>query len=71
MSAAPLPGILGTVAPVLDNYGYLAGDHIGTIYATAVRYSLYLLIALLLLLAAWLVRAVWRRKRSPVPPGSR
>ena len=24
MSAAPLPGILGTVAPVLDNYGYLA-----------------------------------------------
>jgi len=24
MSATPLPGILGTVAPVLDNYGYLA-----------------------------------------------
>ena len=58
---------VGVWAPI----GYLAGDHIGTIYATAVRYSLYLLIALLLLLAAWLVRAVWRRKRSPVPPGSR
>ena len=24
MSATPLPGILGAVAPVLDNYGYLA-----------------------------------------------
>jgi membrane protein DedA with SNARE-associated domain len=47
--------------------GYLAGDHIGTIYATATRYSLYLLIALLVLLAAWIARAVWRRKRSPAP----
>ena len=24
MSATPLPGILGAMAPVLDNYGYLA-----------------------------------------------
>jgi len=47
--------------------GYLAGNHIGTIYATATRYSLYVLIALLLLLAAWIVRAVLRRRRSPVP----
>jgi len=47
--------------------GYLAGDHIGAIYATATRYSLYLLIALLVLLAAWIARAVWRRKRSPAP----
>jgi membrane protein DedA with SNARE-associated domain len=47
--------------------GYLAGDHIGTIYATATRYSLYLLIAVLLLLAAWIARAVWRRKRSQAP----
>ena len=47
--------------------GYLAGDHIGVIYATATRYSLYLLIALLVLLAAWIARAVWRRKRSPAP----
>ena len=47
--------------------GYLAGDHIGVIYATATRYSLYLLIALLVLLAAWIARAVWRRKPSPAP----
>jgi membrane protein DedA with SNARE-associated domain len=45
--------------------GYLAGNHIGAIYATATQYSLYLLIALAVVLAAWLVRAVWRRRRSP------
>jgi membrane protein DedA with SNARE-associated domain len=45
--------------------GYLAGDHIGTIYADATRYSLYVLIALVVLLAAWIVRAVWRRRRGP------
>ena len=54
---------VGVWAPV----GYLAGDHIGTIYAAATRYSLYLLIALLLLLAAWIVRTVRRRGRSPAP----
>ena len=54
---------VGVWAPI----GYLAGDHIGTIYAEATRYSLYLLIALLVLLAAWIARAVWRRKRSPAP----
>jgi len=45
--------------------GYLAGDHIGAIYSTASRYSLYLLIALAVLFAAWVVRAVWRRRRAP------
>jgi membrane protein DedA with SNARE-associated domain len=45
--------------------GYLAGDHIGTIYADATRYSLYLLIALAVLLAAWIARTVWRRRRGP------
>jgi membrane protein DedA with SNARE-associated domain len=45
--------------------GYLAGDHIGTIYADATRYSLYLLIALVVVLAALIARAVWRRKRGP------
>src|SRR5215510_12854930 len=45
--------------------GYLAGDHIGAIYSTATRYSLYLLIALAVLFAAWVVRAVWRRRRAP------
>jgi membrane protein DedA with SNARE-associated domain len=61
--------VLGAVlwVAVWAPLGYLAGDHIGTIYATATRYSLYLLIALLALLAILIVRVVWRRKRSPVP----
>jgi membrane protein DedA with SNARE-associated domain len=56
---------VGVWAPV----GYLAGGHIGTIYSTATRYSLYLLVALVLLLAAWTVRAVLRRRRRPAPEG--
>src|SRR6516162_7262037 len=51
---------VGVWAPL----GYLAGDHIGTIYATATRYSLYLLIALVVVLAALIARAVWRRRRG-------
>jgi membrane protein DedA with SNARE-associated domain len=43
--------------------GYLAGNHIGTIYADMVRYSLYLLIALAVLVAAWIARSVLRRRR--------
>jgi len=50
--------------------GYLAGDHIGTIYADATRYSLYLLIALVVVLAAWITRAIWRRRRSPAVPAT-
>src|SRR5262249_55979261 len=45
--------------------GYLAGDHIGAIYSTVTRYSLYLLIAVAVLFAAWVVRAVWRRRQAP------
>jgi membrane protein DedA with SNARE-associated domain len=56
---------VGVWAPV----GYLAGGHIGTIYSTATRYSVYLLVALVLLLAAWVVRAVLRRRRRPAPEG--
>jgi membrane protein DedA with SNARE-associated domain len=52
---------VGVWAPI----GYLAGDHIGTIYADATRYSLYVLIAIVVLLAAWIVRTVWRRRRGP------
>ena len=52
---------VGVWAPI----GYLAGDHIGTIYADVTRYSLYVLIAIVVLLAAWIGRAVWRRRRSP------
>jgi len=43
--------------------GYLAGDHIGTIYSDVVRYSLYVLIALAVLAAAWITRALLRRRR--------
>ena len=49
---------------VWSSVGYLAGNHIGVIYSTATRYSLYLLIALALLLAAWILRAVLRRRRT-------
>jgi len=48
--------------------GYLAGDHIGTIYSDIVRYSLYLLIAVAVLVAAWITRAVLRRRRRAVAP---
>ncbi len=49
--------------------GYLAGNHIGTLYADMVRYSLYLLIALALLVAAWIMRAVLRRRRRAARAG--
>lgn len=49
--------------------GYLAGNHIGTLYADMVRYSLYLLIALVLLVAAWIMRAVLRRRRRAAQAG--
>jgi membrane protein DedA with SNARE-associated domain len=58
---------VGVWAPV----GYLAGNHIGTIYSTATRYSLYLLIALVVLLAAWLARTLWRRRRDPAARAAR
>ena len=52
--------------------GYLAGDHIGTIYGDIVRYSLYVLIGLGVLVAAWITRAVLRRRRraAVAKPGS-
>jgi membrane protein DedA with SNARE-associated domain len=48
---------------VWSTVGYLAGDHITSIYTTVTRYSLYLLIALGVLVAAWIARAVLRRRR--------
>jgi membrane protein DedA with SNARE-associated domain len=43
--------------------GYLAGDHITAIYNTVSRYSLYLLIALAVAVAALVIRAAVRRRR--------
>lgn len=46
--------------------GYLAGDHIQAIYSDVSRYSVYLLVALVILLAAYLLSRLSRRKRRPV-----
>lgn len=43
--------------------GYLAGNHIGTIYAEVTRYSLYVLIALVVLVLFLIGRSVLRRRR--------
>ena len=43
--------------------GYLAGDHIEAIYKNVSRYAVYLLIALVVLLAAYLATRLARRKR--------
>jgi membrane protein DedA with SNARE-associated domain len=50
-------------AGVWTSVGYLAGDHIGAIYTEITRYSLYVLIALGVLAAALVARAVLRRRR--------
>jgi membrane protein DedA with SNARE-associated domain len=44
--------------------GYLAGDHIQTIYDLVTRYSLYALIAAALVVAALVVRMMLRRRRA-------
>lgn len=49
--------------------GYFAGQHLGTIYSYANRYSLYLLVALAVLIAALIVRHVLRRRRHAGAPG--
>jgi membrane protein DedA with SNARE-associated domain len=43
--------------------GYLAGDHITAIYDAVSRYSLYLLVALAVVVAALIIRAAVRRHR--------
>ena len=52
-----------------SSVGYLAGHHIGTIYADLVRYLLYLLIAVAVLVAALIVRMVLRRRRRAAQAG--
>jgi len=60
--------VFNTIGAVLwvgvwSTAGYLAGNNIGSVYATVTRYSLYLLIALAVLAAAWIIRMVLRRRR--------
>jgi membrane protein DedA with SNARE-associated domain len=45
--------------------GSLAGDHIDTIYTDVNRYSLYVLVALAVLLAAYFTRRILRRRHQP------
>jgi hypothetical protein len=47
--------------------GYLAGSHIDAVYHRITRYSLYVLIALAVLLAACIGRCVLRRRSRAVP----
>jgi len=42
--------------------GYLAGNHITTIYTQITRYSLYVLIALAVVVVAFIGRLLWRRR---------
>jgi membrane protein DedA with SNARE-associated domain len=44
--------------------GYFAGQHITTIYNTITRYSLYVAIAAVVLIAAWVVHHLRKRRRS-------
>jgi membrane protein DedA with SNARE-associated domain len=57
---------------VWSTTGYLAGNNITSVYSTVTRYSLYLLIALGVLVAAWITRSVVRRRRraAAAEPGS-
>jgi membrane protein DedA with SNARE-associated domain len=48
--------------------GYLAGNHIGTIYGYVTRYSYYVLIAAVVLLAGYITRRVLRRRRRAAGP---
>lgn len=48
--------------------GYVAGDHIATIYSDLNRYVLYLLIALAVLLAGYIGWRLLRRRRRPGQP---
>jgi membrane protein DedA with SNARE-associated domain len=67
---------IGAVAWVATwvSLGYLAGDHVDAIYTHVSRYSLYVLIALLVALAAYITRLVMKRRsdqRSSGPPPPR
>jgi membrane protein DedA with SNARE-associated domain len=57
--------VLGACAWVATwvSIGYVAGDAIGAIYRNVNRYALYVLLVLAVLLAAFLIRRVIRRRR--------
>jgi membrane protein DedA with SNARE-associated domain len=50
--------------------GYLAGQHIDAIYHDITRYSSYALIALAVVLAAYLARHIWRRRCHRTAPAA-
>ena len=52
---------------VWTSAGYLAGSHIGAIYAQVTRYSLYALIGLGVLALVFVTRAVIRHRRTAKP----
>ncbi|HEY6297208.1 MAG TPA: VTT domain-containing protein [Streptosporangiaceae bacterium] len=62
--------VLGACAWVATwvSIGYVAGDAIGTIYHDINRYALYVLIALAVLLAAYIIRRVVRQRRHQAAP---
>jgi membrane protein DedA with SNARE-associated domain len=47
--------------------GYVAGDHINAIYSDINRYSLYVILGVAVLLAAYLIRRALRRRRRRRP----
>jgi membrane protein DedA with SNARE-associated domain len=49
---------------VWTSIGYFSGSHIDTIYNTATRYSLYLAIAVGVVILALIARFFWRRRRA-------
>jgi membrane protein DedA with SNARE-associated domain len=54
---------------VWTSVGYFAGDNITSIYDTVSRYTLYVAIAIVVLILAWIARRVWRarKKRAATP----
>jgi len=51
--------------------GYFAGQHINTIYSLVTRYSLYVAIALVVLIVALIARHILRKRREAIRPESR
>jgi membrane protein DedA with SNARE-associated domain len=47
--------------------GYFAGEHITTVYDTITRYSLYAAIAAVVVIAAWILLRLRKRRRSGNP----